>query len=106
MTNYTAYPTSTDPTATLVWMSSNLNWLFPGILLLIFLSFSAGNFMYRERRNGKANLAESMAIGSTITTGASLVLFLIPGLISIETISICFSFMLIFVIWYMFSNKE
>lgn len=106
MTNYTAYPTDTDPVATLVWMSTNLEWLMSGVLFFIFISFALGNYMYRDRKTGKGNLPESLAISSFITTGGAIILYFIPGLLSLATVINCLTFMIIFMIWYMFSNKE
>lgn len=104
--NYTAFPTGDDPTLSLVWMSTNLPWLMPFLLLLIMISFTAGNFMYRERRNGRASLAESLAFGSTITMVGAIILNLIPGMFNPVVLATGFGFMALFVLWYLFTGGE
>jgi ABC-type multidrug transport system permease subunit len=105
-TNYTSFPNTDAPVDALVWMSTNLPFMIPMILFLIFITFTMGNFMYKERRNGKGNFIESCAFGSTITMGGAIVLNLIPGLFNPGVLGISFSLMAVFVLWYLIIGGE
>lgn len=106
MPTYTMPPETVDSTSTLVYLSTNLPWLFPGLLIFIFISFALANFAVRERRNGKGDLIESLALSSFITATSSIMLYLIKGLVNIYTPIIAVSVMLLFVLVYIMRDTS
>jgi heme/copper-type cytochrome/quinol oxidase subunit 2 len=104
--NYTSLPTTDDPSSALAWISQNNDFFMPFILLQLFLTFTLGNFSYKERRNGKGNFAESAAFGSVITMVSAIVLNLIPNMFNAITLASTFIITCLLVLWYLITGGE
>lgn len=95
-----------DFVSLLTYLSGQLPFLFPIILFFIFISIVIAGYFAQERRTGRGNLAQWLSIGSFVTTTGALILFLIPNVIDLVTISTCVALTLLFGIWFMFSEKD
>lgn len=99
-------PSITTPDGLLGYLATQVPFLVPLILLLVFLALTMSGYFYQERRNGRANLPLWLAISSFITTTSSFFLFLIPNVMNIETVSIAIAFTLVFMGWFIFNPEE
>ncbi len=90
----------------LVYVSSNVPSLFPGLLFLSFIAIMMTGFSYQERRNGNSSLLMWAAISSFITTTGALMLFLYPGIIPLQVISTCIAITFILVGMFLFSSDK
>ena len=68
--------------------TTQLPGLVPGILFLIFAVILGAGYFAQERRTGAGNLPMWAAIAGLITTTGGFMLFLMDGLVGIETIII------------------
>ena len=90
----------TDPGEILISVSQQNPSLAPGILFLIWIVIAGAGYMRQEEKFGKAQLSFWMTIGGLITTTVAFILFLKPGLMSLDTLVVCFSVFLACALWY------
>lgn len=96
----------TSPVDLLVKTSGQIPFMFEGILLLIFLVIASSSYFAQQRRVGRGNISQAMAIASLITTTGGFILFLINGLIAMETLIVLVSITLISTLWFLMSKEE
>lgn len=90
----------------LVSTSGQVSALANGILIFIFLTILGSGYYSQERRTGRGNFPMWVAIAGLITTTASFILYLVPGIIGLESIVIGVAITIIGSLWFMLSEDE
>ena len=96
----------TSPDQLLAYTSGQIPILFPLILLFIWVVIALSGYFSQERKLGRSSFAQWGAIASLITTTGAFVLFLIPGVLNIETVSISVVVTIIFGFWFLFDSGD
>lgn len=90
----------------LVYQSGQVPILWPSILFLIFMTVLGSGYLFSSKRDRGGNFPLWFAIAGIMTTVLSFVLFLINGLVNIETVSICVLVAIIGAIWLLFTKDD
>lgn len=90
----------------LAYQSGQIPILWPMILLLIFVTILGSGYVYLEKKTGKGRFSMWFAIAGLITTTLAFILFLIPGLINLEVVSICVIVSVVGGLWFLFSAES
>ena len=78
---------------------------YPVLLFVIFLIFSLGTFFRELRRESRANILSSLAVGGFVTTIMAFI-FSLLGLIQRATVIITLVTSIIFISIYLLTNKN
>lgn len=103
---YTIPTNSTNPMEVVVDVSTQIPVLFPGILFLVWIVIFSSGYYAQERRTGKGFASMWASIASLITTTGAFVLFLYPGLLSLETLVVCVVVTLFSVMWFILGTRD
>jgi len=90
----------------LISTSSQIPSLFGMILFFIFIVIAGAGYYSQERRNGRGNLPMWLAISGMITTVGGFFLFLIRGLVSLQTLMISLSITIVCIMWFLLTPDE
>jgi len=89
----------------LVYVNDITNGLFVNLFLfVIFMAVLFGTFFSAKRISGDSNLVSSFAIAGYVTSGAAIIMSLIPNLIPLYVVIITIVISLIGTIWLFFQN--
>jgi len=99
-------PNSTDPMNYLVQLSTQVPILMPLLLFLIWLVVLGAGYFSQERRTGRGNITMWAAISGYMSTTIAFILFLIPGLISLEVVVIFVIISILSTIGFFFNSKN
>jgi hypothetical protein len=90
----------------LINLAGNVPSLFPMLLVFEFMVIALGGAFANQRRVGYTNISMWFAIAGLITSTSAFILFLVNGLITLPTLSICVTITILSVLWFMFSGDE
>ena len=77
----------------------------PLMLFAIFFVVMMGTYYSAKRLSGDGNFPASFAVAGFMTTGASFIMMLIPGLINTITVVLTLTISVVGVLWLFFSNR-
>lgn len=97
---------SGDPIQLVSFVSQQVPGLPEGILLLIFFTIMGFGYFAQQRKNGKGNLPQMMAVSCLIVTTLAYILFLYPNIVGLNTVVLCTIITFISVLWLMFTGRD
>lgn len=104
--NYQFDGNLTDPALVFAEASGQVPILGPMILLFLFVVITSAGYFYQDRKVGKGNIFMWMTISGLIISVASMFLFLIPGIINLETLVITVSLTFVFTLLFFLTGKD
>ena len=92
----------------LSYLAGQLPFLFPTILFFIWITIFSSGFGIQRMKSiqNKANMPMWASISSFITSIVAIILYLMPGVLDIATVSICIVATIIFTTWFIFTTRE
>lgn len=103
---YRAPPVNATLEQLLADQSMQIPLLWPFILFFIFVVLAGSGFIYLESRARRASLPVSCSVAGLITTTLAFILFLIPGLIGLETLVVTVIISIASAIWMFVSGND
>lgn len=89
-----------------VYLSQEVPFLVPGILIFVFFIIMGAGYFAQDRKTGRGNLPMWAAISALITTTGSFVLFMIEGLVNLEVIIIAVMVCIMSAMWFLLSANR
>jgi hypothetical protein len=90
-----------------VYVNDITGGMFTRLLLLaFFIILGIGAYLTQKRSTGNADLPSSLAIAGFITSGLSILMSFIDGMIHTFDIVVTFSATILFVLWMFMSKKK
>lgn len=103
---YTIPENVTDLADLAIKTSSQIDILFPLILFFVWIVIAGAGYFSEERRLGRGQFAFWATLGGLITTTVSFILFLVDGLVNLETIGICIALTFGFAMWFFIASRD
>jgi hypothetical protein len=85
-----------------IYASGQINTLAGGVLFLVFLAIMLVGYSAQKKKES-GNLAMWAATSGLITTTGAIFLFLIKGIVNIETVIVCLSVTIFLALWALLS---
>lgn len=86
------------------YTSGQIPLLIPGILFMVWIIIALGGYFSQERSRGKGSFAMWNTIAGVIVSISSFILFLTPGLMNLETLTIIITITIASAFWFIFSS--
>lgn len=91
-------PNSTNIVTFNQQLSAEVSYLYPSILLFIFLIISGGGYLIQHNRTQRGKISSSLVIGGIVTTLIAVIMAIVGGLIPIDIVYICAGATAIFIL--------
>lgn len=89
-----------------IYEAGQIPILVPLMLFFIYISILAGGYFSQQRRLGKGSFPMWSAIAGYVTTSGAMVLFMIQGIINLETLVILFIITIACTMWFLLTRDE
>lgn len=90
----------------LIYESQQVSSFVPMLLFFFFAVIAGAGIYSQERRVGRANVPMWLAIAGFIVSIGSIILYLIPGFVSLEVLIITMVLTIVFTMWFLLSGDE
>ena len=101
---YTTFPTNASMTDSMGWVFTNVPMLIPLMQFALFSLILIVGYSAQLLKRGKASFPAWVAVAQMVNTFASLILLMVPNMISMTNILINATLLIVFVMWLLFSQ--